>query len=241
MRSLSATAASRSADWLAYFTDNRVNRMHIDWELGVHLTMDVQKPLIHSLQRFQVGEQGDGHHLKKQAARRGDPAYSAAIDLFVQEEQEHARLLAALLGALDADLLQSHWSDTAFMLLRHLSGLDLELLILLIAEIIAKRYYRALAEGIDDPVAHAVFAQIVRDEQGHVAFHCETVHDDFVSYPAIVRAAVRLTWHSVFRFVCLIVMADHNGVLRAVKVRSSAFWYDCNALFNEAADIIFSE
>jgi hypothetical protein len=239
MRTMTRTAATQSADWLAYFTRNRSDRMAIPWERGVQIDAQVARPLIHSLQRFQVGEQGDGRHLKQHAERTGDPTYSAAITLFVQEEQEHSRMLAELLWELNAQLIDSHWSDSAFILLRRLSGLHTEILILLIAEIIAKRYYRALAEGIGDPVAHTVFAQIVRDEQGHVAFHCDTLHQTFAPLPAVMRSAIRFGWHTIFQVACLIVMFDHWDVLRATQVASGAFWHDCNALFDEAADAIF--
>src|SRR5215216_2238420 len=98
MRTMLRTApAARSADWLAYFTRSRSNRMGIPWEEGVHISEAIRAPLVHSLRRFQVGEQGDGAHLKQHAARTGDPAYAAAINLFIQEEQEHSRMLAHLL------------------------------------------------------------------------------------------------------------------------------------------------
>lgn len=230
----------RAADWLAHFTRNKRQRMLITWERGVHVSEAQRQALIHSLQRFQIGEQGDGKHLKTFARRTGDASYAAAIDLFIAEEQEHSRLLAMLLEGMDAELLSSHWSDTIFVLLRRLSGLHMEILILLIAEIIAKRYYRALAEGIRDPVAQTVFAQIVRDEQGHVAFHCDKLHHDFAPLPALVRSAIRFVWQSVFRIVCAIVMIDHRAVLRAVSVTNGDFWRDCNLLFKIAADEIFA-
>lgn len=239
MRTVTQPAATQSADWLTYFTRNRHHRLAIPWEQGVQIDAQIAKPLIHSLQRFQVGEQGDGMHLRKHAARTGDPAYAAAITLFIQEEQEHSRLLAELLRELDANLLEGHWSDWAFVFLRHLCGLHTEILILLIAEIIAKRYYRALAEGISDPVAHTVFAQIVRDEQGHVAFHCDTLHQAFASLPAFIRPLIRQSWYILFRLACLIVMFDHRGVLHATQVTPGAFWHDCNVLFDEAANQIF--
>lgn len=237
---LRSTPINSSAEWLAYFTHNRSNRLCFLWEEGVQISESIRAPLIHSLQRFQVGEQGDGANLKRHARRTGDSAYSAAIDLFIQEEQEHSRLLAKLLRELDATLLESHWSDSAFMLLRRLSGLHLEIMTLLIAEIIAKRYYRALAEGIDDPVAQSVFAQIVRDEVGHVAFHCDRLHADFAALPYIVRATMRLIWHSAFRVVCVIVLLDHRNILRAVHVTPRAFLRDCDALFDDTAREIFN-
>jgi hypothetical protein len=227
-------------DWLAYFKENRRNRRHIPWEGGIAVEPHLRGPLVRSLQRFQVGEQGDGKHLRKGAASTGDATYAETIGLFIKEEQEHSRLLAGLLRGMGAPLLRWHWSDFCFILLRRLSRLKLELMILLIAEMIAKRYYRALYEGTADPVLRAVFAQILHDEQGHVAFHCDYLNNAFTTLPGPVRFFTMLGWQTIFNAVCLVVMWDHRAVLRAVDVSPIAFWCDCGAVFHECAQLIFS-
>lgn len=227
-------------DWGSYFERNRIRRMAIPWERGIAIEPQLREPLIRSLQRYQVGEQGEGVHLKAGAVATGDPAYAAAIGLFVQEEQEHARLLAELLRGLDAPLLRQHWSDGCFSFLRHLAGFHLELLVLLVAEMVAKRYYRALHEGIADPVLKTAFAQILHDELGHIAFHCDYLQRRFAGLPTLVRQAIRLSWRLIFRATCLVVIVDHRAVLRAVAVAPAAFWRDCGQIFDETADRIFA-
>jgi hypothetical protein len=229
-------------DWLMYFERNRVNRLReaIPWELGFNVEPHLRVPLIQSLQRFQVGEQGNGLHLKRGAAATGDAAYAATINLFVAEEQEHARLLARVVRGLDGELLKGHWSDACFILLRHLSGLHLELMVLLVAEMIAKRYYRALSEGTNDPVLKTVFDQILRDEFGHVAFHSDFLRSAFAPLPHPVHCLISLLWTMLFRIVCLVVMYDHRAVLRATGVSPHAFWHDCGLIFNEVASSIFN-
>lgn len=229
-------------DWLTYFERNRVNRLRegIPWERGFNAEPQLRAPLMQSLQRFQVGEQGDGQHLKHGAAATGDAAYVAAINLFVAEEQEHARLLARVVRGLGGELLDHHWSDACFILLRHLSGLHLELMVLLVAEMIAKRYYRALSEGTKDVVLKTVFDQILRDEFGHVAFHSDFLHRAFARLPLPTRRLLRGLWWILFRAVCLVVMYDHRGVLRATGVSTRAFWHDCGLIFDETANEIFS-
>jgi len=227
-------------DWLTYFERNRVNRLSIPWERGFQVEPPLRAPLIQSLQRFQVGEQGEGLHLKRGAAATGDAAYAATINLFVAEEQEHARLLARVVRGLEGELLQGHWSDACFILLRHLSGLHLELMVLLVAEMIAKRYYRALSEGTNDPVLKTVFVQILRDEFGHVAFHSDFLRSAFAPLPLPIRRLIALLWAILFRIVCLVVMYDHRAVLRATGVSPRAFWRDCGLIFNEVASGIFA-
>src|SRR3954470_4693877 len=78
-------------EWLEYFEWNKVNRRHIPWAQASRIVFHLLKPLIRSLQRFQVGESGEGSHLRKQAATTGCPIYQKCIDLFIKEEQEHAR------------------------------------------------------------------------------------------------------------------------------------------------------
>jgi hypothetical protein len=229
-----------NAEWRAYFEHNSRNRMTIPWEQGISVEADLRQPLIRSLQRFQVGEQGDGKHLCRKAAALGDPVYLETIELFVKEEQEHARLLACLIKGMDGRLLKYHWSDVCFVFLRRPAGLKLELMVLLIAEMIAKRYYRALYEGTADPVLQAVFAQIVCDENGHVGFHSDTLYRAFAPLPGWARSFIRQTWHLVYTIVCVVVMLDHRSVLRAVRVSSSDFLRDCNRIFDETAADIFA-
>ena len=227
-------------DWLTYFRQNSTGRANIPWQKGIVVEPHLRKPLIRSLQRFQIGEQGDGVHLKRAAAATGDPSYNATIALFVAEEQEHARLLARVIQGMDGSLLKRHWSDTCFVFVRRMSRLKLELMVLLVVELIAKRYYRALYEGTNDPVLRAVFAQIIHDEEGHVAFHCDYLNGALGTLPSSVRFMVLMCWQLFFNAVCLVVMYDHRSVLRATGVSPLAFWCDCGLIFNEAAQHIFN-
>ena len=226
--------------WLEYFEYNRAHRREIPWASPPQFDSRMVRPLIRSLQRFQVGESGDGHHLRKQAARTGDENYIAAIDLFIKEEQEHARLMARILENLKAPLLDHHWSDACFILLRRCFGLHHELLVLLIPEMIAKRYFRALRDGTHDPVLQTVCAQIMEDEEGHVAFHADYLQNALAHLSLPGRVLLRAVWRLVFRLACLVVLVDHRGVLSAAGVSAGSFWWDCGLIFDEVAAAIFS-
>lgn len=226
-------------EWTAYFERNCASRLTIPWEREILVEPQLRAPLIRSLQRFQVGEQGDGLHLRTAAAATGDADYAYAVALFVAEEQEHARLLARLLRGMGGTLLRRHWSDICFVALRRLSGLHLELMVLLVAEMIAKRYYRALHEGTADPVLKTAFAQILHDEVGHVAFHCDYLRRAFAALPPPLRLLIRAGWRLLFWVVCLVVLYDHRAVLRAVGVAPGAFLRDCGLIFDETAAAIF--
>jgi hypothetical protein len=227
-------------NWAEYFGANRQRRLRIDWDKGVRLDTKHSKAIIASLQRFQVGESGEGNHLKKYAALTGDAEYCRAIELFMGEESYHAQMLARALGALDAPLFKGHWSDVAFIVIRRFSGLEMELMILLVAELIAKRYYRVLHDATGDENLRLMCVQILRDENAHVAFHCDTLSRAFASRPAAQRAWTLFWWKHFYRFVCAVVAWDHRGVLCAAQCPLAAWMRDTRSVFEHAAAQIFA-
>jgi len=82
------------------------------------------------------------------------------------------------------------------------------------AEMIARRYFRALHDGTNGPVLRAIFAQICHDEEGHVAFHVDTLQRLFANWSWWKRAAIRAIWRVLFRASCVVVMWDHRAILR---------------------------
>jgi 4-hydroxy-3-methylbut-2-enyl diphosphate reductase len=226
--------------WLNYFEYNRANRPPVPWECGIGIEQHLRASLIRSLQKFQLGESGEGRKLKSHALKTGDATYAAAIHLFIGEEQEHARLMGKILRKLNAPLIEKHWSDSCFILMRQLFGLHQELMVLLLPEMIAKRYFRALHDGTGDPILRAVFAQIAQDEEGHLAFHIEYLRRAFGKMSFTQKIIILVVWRIAFRTTCVAVMLDHRAVLRAVGMKPRQFWNDCGQIFDEVAVGIFS-
>ena len=225
-------------DWSKYFEHNRKHRREIPWEQGVHVPAPLRSDLIRSLQRFQLGESGDGFFLRRNAS--GQPmAYREALDFFIAEEQEHARLMGEVLDRMNAPRLRWHWSDWAFERVRRLLGLRLEVMVLLVAEMIAKRYFRALAEGVDDAVVRKVAGQIGHDEEGHLAFQVDYLRDTFAKWPFLARVGICAGWRLMFRAACLVVWWDHGALLRQCGVRPEGFWWDCGLIFDEVSAGVF--
>jgi hypothetical protein len=226
--------------WLNYFKHNRDHRRKIDWQLAPDISERMRVPLIRSLQRFQIGESGEGKNLKRKAAATRDLPYMVCIDLFVREEQEHARLMGDYLRKLHAPLLTHHWSDGCFILLRRLFGLHEELMVLLIPEIVAKRYFKMIHDGATDRLLQSICEQILQDEEGHVAFHIDYLRNTFERWGLPRRIVTRALWRFVFRLACIVVIADHRSVLRECGASAASFWWDCGLMFDEAAAEIFS-
>jgi hypothetical protein len=227
-------------DWVEYFARNRTGRVCIPWELGVQVAPHQRSSMASSLQRFQIGESGDGSHLRRVAARAGDRQYALAVEAFVREEQEHAAILARVLWCLDTPLLERHWSNGCFRLICLVSGLRTELLVLLVAEIVAKRYYRLVLESTHDPVVGAVCRQILRDEAGHIAFHCDALRPTLARLPLPAQWALRSAWRAFFGAVCLLVAFDHRALLRATGCSPASFHKDCLGLFDTVASRVFA-
>ncbi|MFI6349005.1 ferritin-like domain-containing protein [Streptomyces sp. NPDC050560] len=210
------------AAWTARFEEERGRRAALGapaWERGAALP----GPVWDSVRRFQVGEAGDGANLIAKADAAGDAGYAAAVRLFVAEENHHAGLLAGLLAAGGEPLLASHWSDRVFVRLRRLLGLRLELLVLMIAEMVALAYYRVLRDGTDDALTSEVAARILADEHRHVPFHCARLHQGMAPLPRPVRRPLLWTWRTALLAVAWVIALDHGPALRRLGTTRRMF------------------
>jgi hypothetical protein len=227
-------------DWLCEFERSRAGRLAIDWTHPVRIDLRGRRVLSRSLQRFQVGETGDGRHLLAAARRLNEPRFAAAMALFVAEEQHHALLLARLLDRLESPRLRWHWSDVAFTAIRRVSGLRTELMVLLVAELVATVYYQALQDGSVDTVLRDVCSQILADEQRHVAFHCDTLRRLLRRVPSPALRVLRLCWRFFYGCVCATVALDHGAALAACGLTRRAFLRATAEALHQATEAIFA-
>jgi hypothetical protein len=197
------------------------------WEAGGRL----DRAVVRSVQKFQAGEDGDGASLIGKSARAGDPAYAAAVRLFVAEEQHHARLLEQLLTNAGESTSGGHWSDQVFVTVRRALGLRLELMTLMVAEVVALRYYRALRDGTEDPVLTDVAGRILADEQRHVPFHTQRLRDGFADLPRLTRIAAAAWWWVLMLGAAGVVAVDHAPALRRLGVNPLRFLTGTATLF----------
>jgi hypothetical protein len=213
---------SQFADWVTGFeaaAEQRRADGDPDWARGAEL----DAVIVRSLQRFQLGESGDGANLAAKAALSGDESYAKAVRLFIAEEQEHARLLAALLTAANAQLISSHWSDAVFTRLRRALGLRLELMVLFVAESVALSYYRSCRDGTGDPLATEVARRILADEERHVRFHSQRLGLALAGLPTVAWLAVSCAWQLLMIGTVCTVVVDHGAALRRLGVPRRQF------------------
>ncbi len=208
--------------WHKYFDDRRGVELEAPYDAPFE-DRPGREALARSLARFELGESGDGKNLKRLAGETGDSTYARTIDLFVDEEGQHAQWLGILRERFGGTALDSHWSDAAFVALRHIGGLRREICVLLTAEVVALSYYRVLPLAYEDPVLAAACERILRDERGHVAFHRATLGSEFSTMPAPARTASVVTWRAFVAATAKVVAWDHREVLELAGVSRSEF------------------
>jgi hypothetical protein len=213
--------------WLGHFRRNRDHRPEPAWDAPIALTPEVVKPLLRSLEQFQLGDGGGPASLiawNAEKFRSSTPGTRALVDLWFAEEREHARLLSGAVARLGGTCIRSHWSFTAFCHTRRWLGVRFELTVLLLTEIVSTIYYRLIRRHSQDPALHAMCTLILRDEAGHVAFHRDR----------LARAAraggFRYGWMWEYTFRTLGVLAgtmlwiNHAGGLKAIGATRGEFY-----------------
>ncbi|HVO29219.1 MAG TPA: ferritin-like domain-containing protein [bacterium] len=214
-------------NWLRRFLENRRDREEPDWNAPCALPERLRRPLGRSLSHFQLGESGGGEFLlanaESVAAERGDPDYPRALALFVAEENDHARLLARLVERYGATLTREHWTHFAFHHLRHAAGLDFELQVLVIAEMIGNAYYETLGAHLDDPPLAQAIERILRDESLHCQFHLDRLHLALDARAVRARRLWALAFVGLFEAALAVAWLDHRGALRAAGARRGEF------------------
>jgi hypothetical protein len=208
-----------SARWIEHFLLNRRRTPNKPRQHWANLTAADRATVIDSIRQFQLGESGEGLHLKKcarlHAAKIGDSRYPEAIDLFIAEEQRHSSYLGGYLDLAGEPRLEKSKIDGIFRWLRHLMGLELSLIVLSTAEVVATVYYRALRDATECELLRSICRRILRDEAGHLAFH----RDRFLilrwNRSLISRSILRLLHHGLLMITLLPVWWCHAPVFRA--------------------------
>ncbi len=211
--------------WLAHFQQNQ-SIPPLPWEDSYRLTHEETRAVIASIQQFQLGEGSNGAGLLRRGERfAGGTDFVPTLRLFVAEEQRHSQQLGRFLDLHGIPRLRHHWVDGVFRRLRKLAGLELCLVVLVTAEIIAVPYYRALRLATRSRLLRAICDQILRDEAMHLRYQASNLAAVRRGRSKLgVRAAEAA--HRIFlEATMLVVWREHRAVFRAGGYRSSAIRY----------------
>lgn len=221
--------------WLAYFQNNHHSLLALPWEESNSLTHAEKVIIATSIRKFQLGESSEGCHLMKVtrefAKQSGDLTLIEIMKLFIGEEQRHARDLGRFMAKEQIQLASQDWTDHIFRRVRKLAGLELAISVLLIAELVATVYYKALGNATRSHLLQQLCCQIQADEVQHTYFQ------------AYLLACIRqnrfwlLTYlssffHAGFYSLSLILIwFDHRSVLIAGGYNFKRFWQESQQVF----------
>lgn len=212
-----------TASWIHHFETNTPLNHHLPLpDVPMLLPEDIRQPLAESLAVFQLGESGGGSRLRRYA-REVAPlenfrGYQRAVDLFIEEEQSHAALLARVVRHLGGVLLEKQWTNSVFRRLRGILNLEFAIQVLLTAELVAEVYYGILYLRVSDPVVRCAAQKILRDEMRHLAFQREFLSERLASFSVLGR----WLWQRQFALIHVTTLAvvawDHRSCFRALGV-----------------------
>src|SRR5262249_40918583 len=146
-----------AARWIEHYRDNARGLIAIPWEERLCLSEAQRAVLLPSLQVFQQGEDLEGRHffrcVKDHADRTGDTDYVEAHSLFMAEEKRHAAMLGRFLTLAGVPLLtERSFLSRLFCWAGSRGGLEPTLVVVLMVEVMAQVYFRALWHATDSQI-----------------------------------------------------------------------------------------
>jgi hypothetical protein len=193
--------------------------LHVSSNAVKQLTERERHAIAPSIQQFQLGEGSRGQRLLERGRKFGravnDPLFASALEIFVKEEQQHSRYLAAFMESQSIPLVRKHRVDTVFRKLRGLAGLELSLTVLVTAELIAVPYYRALRGATGSPILKMICTRILEDEASHLKFQASMLARVASARPGTLPRVLR-ELHGLFLLgTILMVWIEHGPVFDA--------------------------
>jgi hypothetical protein len=217
--------------WLAFFRARRDRSVDLPWASDTRLGALERERIARSIATFQLGESSEGGHLIAAARsfglRRGVPELEEVTELFIREEQFHAALLAAFMKANDIPAKRTEWSDRVFRALRRHASFELAVSVLIVAELIALTYYRALAAATSSAVLREICETILLDEACHVAYESTLLRRLRERHGRVTRRLVRGGHVLLYAGAVAVVFAGHRQVLRPGGYGLRRFWTEC--------------
>ncbi|HUF63288.1 MAG TPA: ferritin-like domain-containing protein [Verrucomicrobiales bacterium] len=213
--------------WIAHFHANRLHRPEPDWEAPTGLSSVQIQSLLPSLEQFELGDGGGPACLiafNAERFRSKTETTRQVVDLWFNEEREHARLLGCAVDRFGGRHIAGHWSFSAFYLCRRWLGVRFEVQALLLTEIVSDAYYRVLRAQVPDRPLQEMCSLIIRDEAGHIAFHLDRVVAGQQRWPGWLRAFWRLQFRVLGHVAAAVLWTSHGPCLRPLGVTTPAYF-----------------
>jgi len=160
--------------WIQHFRTNRLDRPEPDWSAPFSMPEKRRRLLARSIAEYQLGDGGGECCLVAQDAeafRATGEEVREVVDLWFAEEREHSRLLARAVRRIGAEFVTTTFAFELFYAIRRRLGVQFEMLVLLVVEIVSTGYYRVLRRHVGDQPLADMCRLILRDEARHIDFH----------------------------------------------------------------------
>ncbi len=222
---------SKFDKWAEWFKKTPGRQVQIPWQNDLPLEESLKKAIAKSIGMFQKGESSDGRRFLEKAMRatnhQQDQSYVEALRHFILEENRHSAMLAQFMESQNIPLIDHHWVDEIFRLVRKPGGLEQSLRVLLTAEIVSVPYYTALAQATDSPALKTICGQILADEFLHLRFQGEALGQTEAPHGRLQILLTRAVHRIFLEQTILVVWLAHRKVLKLGGYSFFRFRNDC--------------
>ena len=208
-----------SKDWLQYFSNN-LQQKRIDWSIQPAITNEALKPILKSIQAWQLGETSDGSNLinacTRYAKKINDPYYIDAMRLFIKEEQKHGNNLGRYLDLIGKPRIKKNWGDSLFRKARRINtSMQWWTLAVITVESAAQIFYQCLKDATDCKLLQQICTYILIDEAPHIQFQQQRLQA-IIKPQSKSNKWLSITLYRIF-FYCtsLVVWFAHKKLFKA--------------------------
>ena len=216
-----------SATWRDWFIQSAARTPDIPWSCASRITPAERTAITRSIQEFQLGESSEGKNfiaVGEKYSKQHDPEYLPTLRLFIAEEQRHARDLGRFMDLEGIPRSKHTLGDEIFRRLRKGGGLERSIRVLIVAEVIAKVYYRALWASTSSPILRALCERILDDEEAHVRFQAGRIARLQSKRSPELRGFAASLHDALFNSACMIVWVNHAKVFKSAGFTLKSFY-----------------
>lgn len=223
--------------WLNYFSQN-LEKQRIDWSTSSNLTQTERNNILASLQAWQLGETSEGTNLidaaTKHAKHLNDTHYTAAIKLFIKEEQKHGNNLGRYIDLIGERRIKKDWGDSLFRKIRGLNThMEFWTIAVITVESTAQIFYQCLKDATGCKLLKQICTDILIDEAAHITFQIERLSLIFNDKNAFMRV-MSYYFYTMFYFsTAIVVWFAHKRLFKAGGVNFSNYWIKMKLKFKK--------
>lgn len=228
--------------WIQVFEDNANKPDNFDWSADEPLSKKEKYIVAESIRQFQRGESGEGKYIfqdaKKYVQQCADDSYMYALKLFIHEEHRHALYLQKFMQKNTIPKQSKHWVDSIFRWLRHKGNLEVSILVLLTAELIAAVYYKALAKATHSALLNQICKRILSDEDLHIRFQSFALNQIQKGRNPFLNFYMRFNYAVLLSGTIPIVWFCHSKVFKAAGYNFFSFAAETFLVFEKSRRIL---